>query len=86
MACTPNFDQWSKHVTAIRFHLLWWMQHPWCLCVSGWVMLGAAEDSRANMDIAGYRLSDPQNSPCAYAIRTGHSIRLRLSSAYPVLR
>ena len=47
-------------------------------------MLGAAEDSKANMDIAGFRLSEPQNSPHAYAIRTGHSIRLRLSSAYPV--
>src|SRR6218665_4056362 len=42
-------------------------------------MLGAAEDSRANMDIAGYRLSEPQNSPRAYAIRTSHSMRLRLS-------
>src|SRR6218665_816161 len=46
-------------------------------------MLGAAEDSKANMDIAGYRLSEPQNSPRAYAIRTGHSIRLRLSSCIP---
>src|SRR6218665_2033369 len=45
-------------------------------------MLGPAEDSRANVDIAAYRLSEPQNSPRAYAIRTGHSIRLRLSSAY----
>jgi len=31
-ACTPNFDQWSKQVTAIRFHLPWWM--PGCQWVS----------------------------------------------------
>jgi len=30
-------------------------------------------------------LSEPQNSPYAYAIRTGHIIRLLLSSAYPEL-
>src|SRR6218665_3250911 len=46
-------------------------------------MLGAAEDSKANMDIAGYRLSEPQISPRVYAIRTVHSIRLWFSSAYP---
>ena len=83
-ACTPNFDQWGKQVTAIRFHLPWWIQHPWCLCVSGWVMLGAAEDSRAIWILLA-RLSEPQNSPRAYAIRTGHSIRLLHISAYPIL-
>src|SRR6218665_874100 len=87
MACTPNFDQWSKQATSNSDQIsLALMDAASMMPLCQWVSnVRAAEDSRANMDIAGYRLSEPQNSPRAYAIRTGHSIRLQLSSAYPVL-